>query len=380
MSESGLLETVGRLYEAATDAAKLQRVGLDIAREFGTDSAIVFLAKRRSTELVQLISTTANFDGSARSAYGGYYHKRNEWYLRGARHAPPFSALGGELIDYPSFDRTEFCNDWCSRVGIYHLLAATFPIDEEVVGAIGIHRPRRAVAFDREQKRQLTALVPHLARTLQIARKLAITRRADELTLQVLYSIGIGLVLVDADCRILFMSSIAEEIVHTSQWLTLSCGKILPVQHSAVSAFARAVWEAANTSGGSGITSGQVIRLRDRYDTGLPALITPFRSVSLEFLNVQPTAAIILNKPQRRGVVSPAVLSRVFELTAAEGRLLAALLLDRSLSSYAESACISINTARTQLKSVFLKLGCSRQSELISAVLANPILQIPQAK
>src|ERR1700676_1629359 len=112
MSESGLLETVGRLYEAATDAAKLQRVGLDIAREFGTDSAIVFLAKRPSTELVQLISTTANFDESARSAYGGYYHKRNEWDLRGARHAPPFSALGGELIDYPSFDRTEFCNDW----------------------------------------------------------------------------------------------------------------------------------------------------------------------------------------------------------------------------------------------------------------------------
>jgi DNA-binding CsgD family transcriptional regulator len=43
-----------------------------------------------------------------------------------------------------------------------------------------------------------------------------------------------------------------------------------------------------------------------------------------------------------------------------------------SVARAAQALGISVNTARTQLKSVFAKTGCNRQSDLIRVVLTSP--------
>jgi hypothetical protein len=108
--------------------------------------------------LVELVSATANFDTKAHAAYRAYYHERNEWFGRGVHRPTPLIAFGQEFIEDDAFLRTEFCTDWCMNVEILHLLAATFDIGEGVIGAIGIHRPRRQEAFGLEAKRKLVDL------------------------------------------------------------------------------------------------------------------------------------------------------------------------------------------------------------------------------
>ena len=56
-----------------------------------------------------------------------------------------------------------------------------------------------------------------------------------------------------------------------------------------------------------------------------------------------------------------------FNLTPAQHRLVMALVSGHTLNSYSETAGISVNTARNQLRQVFHKTGASRQSELIRA-------------
>lgn len=56
------------------------------------------------------------------------------------------------------------------------------------------------------------------------------------------------------------------------------------------------------------------------------------------------------------------------KITPAEARLLSALVKGSSLREYAKASQLSLNTVRSQLKSIFIKTGCHRQSDLIKMV------------
>jgi DNA-binding CsgD family transcriptional regulator len=63
---------------------------------------------------------------------------------------------------------------------------------------------------------------------------------------------------------------------------------------------------------------------------------------------------------------APALLSKIFGLTPAESRLASALTDGGTLLEAAKGLNISWETARTQLKAVFLKTDTHRQSELVA--------------
>ena len=128
MDEHRLLATIGELYEAATEPARLGALGASVQRAMEVDSCILFTAQHGTGRLVQLISASPNFDERARADYGAYYHARNPWYQSVAARQPPFVARGGEMVGYREFEKTEFCADWSSRVGIYHIIGGFTPI------------------------------------------------------------------------------------------------------------------------------------------------------------------------------------------------------------------------------------------------------------
>jgi DNA-binding CsgD family transcriptional regulator len=376
MREERLLDVVGQLYDAATDATRLKTIGSLLAGEVASESSLVFMARKSSARLVQLVSASNNFDADAQSAYRAYYHDHNEWFLRGVRLPPPIIVRGAELIDYRDFDRTEFCSDWCRKVGIYHLLAATFAIEDGVIGAIGIHRERAAEAFSDDNKRFLAAIAPHLMRVLQIARKLGVFARDADLTLDVLQGLGVAVLLLDGECRPVFMNAVAEKLVRTARYLTMSNGRIRTVHPASSREFERKVNAAFCTGSGPGRGIGVAIRLHDPFGGSLPALVTPFQASGLDIGPLQRLVAIILSDLDGATEFSGEAIAQIYGLTSAEGRLVAALAGGRSMAGYARRTGISVNTAKAQLRSVFLKTGVSRQSALVGLVLANPVLRL----
>lgn len=67
---------------------------------------------------------------------------------------------------------------------------------------------------------------------------------------------------------------------------------------------------------------------------------------------------------------SASTLRLVYDLTPAEARLAMALRGGTDLAAYASAAAISKETVRNQLKSVFGKVGVSRQAELAAVLSA----------
>jgi DNA-binding CsgD family transcriptional regulator/PAS domain-containing protein len=376
MNDHRLLSTVGELYEAATDPARLGALGTALQSAMEVESCIVFTARHGTGQLVQLVSASPNFDERARADYRAYYHMRNPWYQSVANREPPFVARGGEMIGYREFDRTEFCADWCSRVGIYHMIGGFTPVRPGIVAACGVHAPRSRGPFDEGRKRLFAQVMRHLGRAFQIADRLGLLFSQQSLTLQLLERLRVGVILVDAGCAPLFVNPAAERLVGASRWLRMRVDRISPVHPGCVAELERRVAAAAATSAAEGLASGGVVSLRDPLEGELPLLVAPFRSAQCSFAALPPAAALIFLDPD--GPATPAALdiAAAYRLTRAEGRLVAALARGRNLVQVARENGISPNTAKTQLRSVFLKTGFQRQGDLVAAVLAHPVLRL----
>ena len=69
-------------------------------------------------------------------------------------------------------------------------------------------------------------------------------------------------------------------------------------------------------------------------------------------------------------------LSALYGLTGREVRIAKSISQGNSIEDYCACYFVSTNTAKTQLKSVFAKVGVHSQAELVSkmAALANPLV------
>lgn len=82
---------------------------------------------------------------------------------------------------------------------------------------------------------------------------------------------------------------------------------------------------------------------------------------------------VLLCDPQRRSAAVREMLIKSYGLTGSEARVALAVLDGKSVEQLAGELYISLNTAKTHLKSIFAKVGTGRQSELVAAILSGPV-------
>lgn len=376
MDEARLLQLVGDLYDAAVDPCRLPDIGAVVRRAMNVDSGIMFVCEQPSGRMLHLVSASENFDGRAQADYAAYYHERNEWFRRAVPRRPPYVARGEELLDYGDFERTEFCADWCSRVGIFHMIGGVQRIREGVVVGSGVHRSRRQGAFTEAEKDLYALVMSHVGRALQIADRIGSLALQSAVGLDLVQKLGAGLMLLDGSCRPVLVNRIAENLLRRSRWFAASGGRVRPIDPAGARPFRAQIGRAVATSGASSLSPGGVLRLRDPVEGDLAVLVAPFRCRPLNFGPMRPVAALLFADPDRRARPDAGTIARVFGLTETEGRIVAALAAGKSLVRYAEEAGVSINTAKTQLSAIFGKTRHSRQSALVAAVLANPVVRM----
>jgi DNA-binding CsgD family transcriptional regulator len=91
-----------------------------------------------------------------------------------------------------------------------------------------------------------------------------------------------------------------------------------------------------------------------------------------QMMGIASAVAVFLADNAAQPAARTELLKSLFELTPAEARLAEQLASGPSLSDAADNLGITIGTARTQLKSVFLKTDTSRQAELVRLLLLLP--------
>ncbi|NDU85145.1 MAG: hypothetical protein G3H99_00810 [Ferrovum sp.] len=380
-TENKLLKLVGKIYESVTDPSAMQQLPLSLAQHFQSESCLLFFSHTPTAQdknnqpppNARLPIGTANLGPKVCEAYANYYHTRNEWYARGYKKGFPAIVLGEELLETRMLMRSEF-SDFCKLAGgVYQMIGAQWIITQDLVGALGIHRPLTAPSFDEADRQMLRKILPHLQRAFQTHERLALANARNTMAIDLLSSLSIGLFILARNSRILFASPVAEKTMRHSQYFECRENCLRVVNTPQVSRFERLVAGAIKTSSGLSGGAGGVIFLEEHQGSpSLNLLIAPFLTTGL----MEPAAVVVFTDPEARIYLPEGQLAESFGLTRSELAVLTALLNGKKLQEYAESAGITYGTARIHLKHLLQKTGNHTQSALIRSMLSDPMWKI----
>jgi DNA-binding CsgD family transcriptional regulator len=187
-------------------------------------------------------------------------------------------------------------------------------------------------------------------------------------------NLNLGILLLDADCRIRFANAAAGALLRRGGGLeirhgrlratTASVNKILKYEINRISSERSSRAHRFKLQPGSSAASGPSIVLAHSGRRRTPS-----------DANGSVIIVLIRDPGVTAGFEQP-LLRTLYNLTGAEAQLLQALLEGRRLTEYAASNTITLNTARSYLKRLFRKTGTTRQSDLVRLVLLDQILQL----
>lgn len=179
-------------------------------------------------------------------------------------------------------------------------------------------------------------------------------------------SIGVALLIVDRAARVRSCNDVARRLIDGG-FLRLQDDRLLGLGradtvrlHRAIEAATRSPNEPPRTVALDGPEGA----------AGHSASIAPARCPE-----GAPMALVALAAPST--TIAPDRLRRAFGLTAAETRLLSALVTGERLAEYAERTDVKLSTAKTHLRGLFNKVGESRQADLIRRVMDDAVLRSP---
>ena len=188
-----------------------------------------------------------------------------------------------------------------------------------------------------------------------------------------------GVLLLDQQGRCLFLNEAAERVINMNDGVSLSAaGRLFAAESSSNARLGRAIHRAlAYVVDRTRLPpDGPIALQRNDVTKRYVAFVLPLNRAVVAIGRRVPAAVVFVRDPNGEKTISGKRLEILFDLTAAEAKVAMALCDGASLSSCANQNGISIETARSQLKSVFAKTGVHQQSELV-ALLFKSLAGLP---
>ena len=214
--------------------------------------------------------------------------------------------------------------------------------------------------FDRPALSRLDALRPHLARSALFAGRLQL-QRVTAVT-QTMSSLGLPAAALDSTGRVIVAN---DEFQALDPQIFIHVGDRLVTANKTAN---KLLGEALDALG-TGIGKIGSIPIPTATDGGVPmvAHIVPVKRGAHDVF-ARAIAVLILTRVERAGPPDADFLGTLFDLTPAEDRVARYLADGLTVSECARSLNVSVETVKTQLRSIFNKTGTGRQADLLQLI------------
>jgi DNA-binding CsgD family transcriptional regulator/PAS domain-containing protein len=303
-----------------------------------------------------------NADGVGISAgvaenYVQHYWKSDPYWRvmhRAAKQWLPLSRLIAEI----DLSRNEWYNDFVRKLGVRELTVLKLAETSGLIACIGLQ-------YAGQLTRQAAEILDQLKEPLGQAGLIDMEMRSRgwqaEIAGNVVEQLSVGVIVINDHGRVVEMNPVAERIVARHEGIGLRQSRVV---------LGRA-FEAAKFEGHlAGVLSGECsLRKAARMLVGRPAGKRPY-SLTLVPSTSYPgslgrTYVIVLISDPEAGIPTEPELADLFGLSPAESRLAIALAEGKKLPEIAAEAGVKMTTLRTQMQSIFRKVGVERQSDLL---------------
>jgi DNA-binding CsgD family transcriptional regulator/PAS domain-containing protein len=367
--ERDLLALIGRVYDAALDDTLWPALAPEIARTFGSISTALQLRNTRDGN-VELLSLTDNLDLPLMADYRSHYWRHDQWANRAAELGMSRVFASKDLISDAALARTEYCQDWLRRLGVFYVVGSVFPIAEDEICVFGAHRARAQGTYEEDEKRPVAEFLPHLRRALQLRSRLAAPAMEKNAALDALERTETATIVVARDGRILYANRRAEALLRGCEAIGVAGGRIALADRAAAERLRFLIRDAAGTAAGSTGGAGGAFAIPRADRLPLTMLVAPFRAAKNGMGTLSPAAILFIRDPERPSL-STLALEGLFGLTPTEASIAAAIAEGKSPDEISAANGVSLNTVRTHLKKILAKTGTSRQAELVALLLRS---------
>ncbi len=365
-----LLLGIGELYDAVLDCGRWAAATERFGRFFG-GAAVLFAQDSRSP--ASAVFSASGFDPEFLESYLSHYAAVNTWTPALARAPASAIVTSNEIGDAECFERSEWYNDWLRPQGLYQGTAAILANSSDVLTEFSVIRPRNRGEMPPDRLALLRLLVPHFQRAVRVHRELRRKDAGVNAALQGLACLDVAAFVTDETARVVFLNSVAEDLLRFSRVLRVGRDRVLSASSPALTDQLRAlVRGAAATACLSAVHPGGLVALPRADGRPLIALVSPFRTETTELASTSAGALVLVRDPERPAGREPASLQALFGMTRAEALTAIALAAGDNLAAIAAERDVSLETVRTQTKRGMEKAGVRRQAELVALVLSIP--------
>lgn len=360
---------IDRVYDASIDSKAWCGLADEVARVFGSTSAV--LKVQDTQECVHLVDMTPNLIIDPKhQGWAEHWHRNDLWVERSVAFGMSKIVTNRDLISDDEFERTDFYGDWIRRLDIYHMIGAVFPVDEDTIGILGIHRPDRAGSYEQTDRRRLASFLPHLHRAFQLRQKLAKAQLGAAAAFDALERTHGAVIVVDGDRSVLFANRVAEQMLRHTQELGIICGKLEIRQPDVYNRLACLVQRCAQAASSAAGSPGGALAIRRGGRLPLTLSVAPLRPMPTGCEVSRPAALIFIRDPEAL-TASVDILRELFGLTRTEAAVAQALTEGRALNEIAVDFGIGMGTVRSHLKKILSKTETKRQAQLVALLLRS---------
>jgi len=176
-----------------------------------------------------------------------------------------------------------------------------------------------------------------------------------------------GVVLIDVVGRVLFMNRAADAMLARHCGVAIRAGRLEFKAREATRRFELFLSRAADMDGdGSLVLTVAGSPSQDAFRVLVSALEMPTRGAGKVY------CVFIYEPAAGKRPLPTKVLAQLYGLTAAESRLVNALFVGKSLQHAAPQVGVTVNTAKSVLRRVFVKCGVATQAELLQLLALGP--------
>ena len=219
---------------------------------------------------------------------------------------------------------------------------------------------------------RLDALLPHVAKVVEINRKFSILRHQYQAVLAALDHVRIGTCVTGSNGHVVVANNEARRIFSLDDGLSLSRMGFLTCRTGDLTAeLGERVRCAASTARGEG-SDHEIVFFAQRKSGVRPFLIeiAPLRDSIGELERNFAGALIFIIDPENHQSVSTRRLALLLNLTETEAEIARLMVGGRSAAEIADARGVSEGTVKSQFKAIYAKTGVNRRADLVRLALS----------
>jgi DNA-binding CsgD family transcriptional regulator len=354
------------LYEAAADDSLWQPALESAADALGASDLHYFILDKRGRGL-RFYETAGRVPRSSSLKYFAEWAPMDE-HAQIIHRADVGRTIASQLVfDEDYLRRDPFLNEFLIPLGVHWGVGAKLLETPDTLVILGLHRGDGDDPFDADELSRVYAFVAAMAGPAALHASFRAVRASLDATRAMADTFATGLIVTDAEGRLLFANAAGDAVLRAGDGLTIRRGRVAardpgtqPALTAAIaSAAALATRRTAPDAGGMLVSRGAI---GDPLRVGIWPLLPDSAAGPRAGA---PRVLMTVNDPTDGTKPDIAAFAAMYGLTPAEADVAERLAEGMPLSEMVERRGVLMSTLRSQLGAVFAKTGTSRQADVV---------------